>query len=147
VDEGEKEKENERHGGGVENEEEDEEKDVKEEDEDNKLDEIMNTLNNKNDIFINLDVSNKKDVEKEEIEKEEIEKEEIQKEEIHKEEIEKVEIIEMEVKEVDKKSNFDNIEIGKKIMYYYNNMSIWDNEKSTEKIIFEYFPQKYYLLL
>jgi hypothetical protein len=111
-----------------------EEEVVKEEDEDNKLDEIINAMNNKKDIFINLDVSNKKDVEKEEIQNEEIQKEEIQKE-----EIEKVEIIEMEVKEVDKKSNFDNIEIGKKTMYYYNNMSIWDNEKSTEKIIFEYF--------
>jgi hypothetical protein len=84
----------------------------------------MNAMNNKNDLFINLDVSNKKDIEKEEIEKEEIEKEEIQ----------KVEIIEMEVKEVDKKSNFDNIKIGKKTLYYYNNMSKWDNEKSTETL-------------
>jgi hypothetical protein len=100
-----------------------------EEEEDNKLDEIMNAINNKNNIFINLDVSNKKNVEKEEIKKEEVEKVEV----------EKVEIIEMEVKEVDKKSNFDNIEIGNKTLYYYNNMSIWDNEKSTEKIIFEYF--------
>jgi hypothetical protein len=56
-----------------------EEEVVKEEEEDNKLNEIMNAMNNKKDIFINLDVSNKKNVEKEEIEKEEIQKEEIEK--------------------------------------------------------------------